>query len=51
MEKEIDNLIITPLESIEEYASRAYTDWLRSIETNIPEKLKRIIPRKAAKEY
>lgn len=51
MEKEIDNLIITPPESIEESASRAYTDWLRSVETNIPEELKRIIPRKAAKEY
>ena len=51
MEKEIDNLIITPPDATGESASRAYTDWLRSIETDIPEELKKIVPRKAAEEY
>lgn len=50
MEKEIDNLIITPPESIEESASRAYTDWLRSVETNIPDELKQITS-KSSVEY
>ena len=50
MEKEIDNLIITPPESIEESASRAYTDWLRSVVTHIPDELKQITS-KSSVEY
>lgn len=50
MEKEIDNLIITPPEAIEESASRAYTDWLRSVATNIPDELKQITS-KSSVEY